>query len=248
MANDNLDWDYTRDEEQNNKTNKKQQFDPIKLPKDGKQAERVVWSTDVLNVAVDGINKGLPLKANPFIGKDTQLLKPDLVYKRTEEEVKDYIRCMNDPIYFASKCFIKTPTGMQQCKLRDYQERYITHLKDNRFSILRSCRQAGKTNFLTVKCDFSFPKSLIFTKLYMYKFWPIITLLKKYDFYIDKDNNYIIKDVPMFELLNLFDNTIIWKIKYNLYKAILWTEKKIKNTTNKKTNNILNIIRNIFIS
>lgn len=225
---------------------KRDAFDPIKLPKDGKQAERVIWSTGVLNAAVDGINKGLPLKANPFIGKDTQLLKPDLVYKRTEEEINDYVRCMNDPIHFASKCFIKTPTGMQQCKLRDYQVDYINHLKDNRFSILLSCRQAGKTDFFTAKCDFSFPKSLIFNKLHTYKIPPIITLVKKYDFYIDKDTNYVIKDVPMFELQNLFDNTVIWKIKYNLYKAILWVEEKARNATNKKTNGILNTIRNIF--
>lgn len=138
-----------------NNNGKRDAFDPIKLPKDGKQAERVIWSTGVLNAAVDGINKGLPLKANPFIGKDTQLLKPDLVYKRTEEEISDYIKCMNDPIHFASKCFIKTPTGMQQCKLRDYQVDYINHLKDNRFSILLSCRQAGKSVTTAIFCLWS---------------------------------------------------------------------------------------------
>lgn len=136
---DKLDFDFDRDK------NKKDEYDPIKLPKDGKQAEAVVWSTSVLNRAVDGINKGLPLKANPFIGKNTQLLKPDLVYKRTKEEVEDYVHCMKDPLFFAEKCFIKTPTGMQACKLRDYQKRYIMHLAENRFSILRSCRQAGKS-------------------------------------------------------------------------------------------------------
>lgn len=136
---DELDFDFSRDK------NKKDEYDPIKLPKDGKQAEAVIWSTSVLERAVDGINKGLPLKANPFIGKNTQLLKPDLVYKRTKEEVEDYIHCMKDPLFFAEKCFIKTPTGMQACKLRDYQKRYIMHLADNRFSILRSCRQAGKS-------------------------------------------------------------------------------------------------------
>ena len=150
MTSDNTNCDFQRDE-----AGKHDAFDPIKLPKDGKQAERVIWSTAVLNAAVAGINKGLPLKANPFIGKDTQLLKPDLVYKRTEEEISDYVKCMNDPIHFASKCFIKTPTGMQQCKLRDYQVDYINHLKNNRFSILLSCRQAGKSVTTAIFCLWS---------------------------------------------------------------------------------------------
>lgn len=134
---------------------KRDDYDPIKLPKDGTKAEKVIWSTDVLDKAVDGMNKGLPLKANPFIGKDTQLLKPDLVYKRTPEEVDDYIKCMKDPIYFASKCKIKTPTGMKECVLRDYQVRYINHLANNRFSILLSCRQAGKSVTTAIFCLWS---------------------------------------------------------------------------------------------
>ena len=143
---DELDFDYDRDK------NKKIEFDPIKVPKDGKLAEAIIWSTSVLNKAVDGINKGLPLKANPFIGKNTQLLKPDLVYQRTPEEVEDYIKCMKEPLYFASKCFIKTPTGMKPCVLRDYQERYIMHLVNNRFSILRAARQCGKSVTTAIFC------------------------------------------------------------------------------------------------
>jgi hypothetical protein len=50
------------------------EYDPIKVPKDGKEAERVIWSTKSINIAVDAISKGLPLKANPFIGKNTKLL------------------------------------------------------------------------------------------------------------------------------------------------------------------------------
>lgn len=227
METDNVNYDFERDD--NSKNSKRNTFDPIKLPKDGKQAERVIWSTDVLNAAVDGINKGLPLKANPFIGKDTQLLKPDLVYKRTEEEINDYIKCMNDPIHFASKCFIKTPTGMQQCKLRDYQVDYINHLKDNRFSILLSCRQAGKCFLCTEKCDFSFPKSLIFSEFNTIKIHPLIKLLKSFDSYIE-DNNVIIKDVPLYELQNLFNESCIWKLKYHIYKATSYLENKISKT------------------
>lgn len=206
-TNDELDFDYNRDK------NKKVEFDPIKVPKDGKLAEAIIWSTNVLEKAVDGINKGLPLKANPFIGKNTQLLKPDLVFQRTPEEVADYIKCMNEPLYFATKCYIKTPTGMKACVLRDYQERYIMHLVNNRFSLLRAARQCGKCLFLLSKLTISISSKLFYDK-------NLDTVFKKYHFYIDKDNNYIIENLPMFELQNLFDNSFIWKIKYRLYKLL----------------------------
>jgi hypothetical protein len=73
------------------------------------------------------------------------LLKPDIVYRRTQEEVDDYIRCMQDPLYFAEKCFLMTPKGLQAVKMRDYQKEYLKNLKENRFNILLACRQAGKS-------------------------------------------------------------------------------------------------------
>ena len=36
---------------------------PIKRDKGGKEAEAVIWSSSVLEKAVDAIKKGLPLKA-----------------------------------------------------------------------------------------------------------------------------------------------------------------------------------------
>ena len=121
------------------------EYNPVKEIKGGTEASKVVWSTKSLNAAVDALKKGLPLKANPFCGTNTMLLKPDLVYKRTEEEVDDYIKCMQDPLYFAEKCFLMTPKGLQPVKMRDYQKEYLTNLKENRFNILLACRQAGKS-------------------------------------------------------------------------------------------------------
>ena len=208
-TNDELDFDYNRDK------NKKAEFDPIKVPKDGKLAEAIVWSTNVLEKAVDGINKGLPLKANPFIGKNTQLLKPDLVFQRTPEEVADYIKCMNEPLYFATKCYIKTPTGMKACVLRDYQERYIMHLVNHRFSLLRAARQCGKCLI------FNTLGSFILTKGLSKKLDKKITKLQSKYTYINIDTNqYIFANLPFYELQNLFDDSFIWKIKYRLYKLI----------------------------
>ena len=80
------------------------EFDPVKREVGGEEAEKVIWSTKALEAAVKALNEGLPLKVNPFCGKDTQLLKPELLYRRTKEEVDDYVKCMQDPVYFASKC------------------------------------------------------------------------------------------------------------------------------------------------
>jgi hypothetical protein len=128
------------------------EYNPVKELKGGEQSAKVVWSTKSLNMAVDAIKKGLPLKTNPFCGTNTLLLKPDLVYKRTPEELEDYMKCMQDPVYFASKCYLMTPEGLQPCKLRDYQVDYLRHLQKNRFSVFLSCRQSGKSTTTAIYC------------------------------------------------------------------------------------------------
>ena len=196
-------------------------FDPVKELKGGEQSAKVVWSTKSLDMAVDAIKKGLPLKANPFCGTNTLLLKPDLVYKRTAEEVEDVIRCMKDPIYFATKCSLMTPEGLQPVKMRDYQEEYLGHLRDNRFNIMLACRQAGKTQLID--------SQIVIRFLSIENVKNIDYLLEKYYYYID-NNNYIIH-LPMFELYNLYcKQEISWKIKYYLYKLIY----KLKYGKNKR--------------
>lgn len=199
------------------------EFNPIKEISGNKEAERVIWSTNSLNKAVDALKKGLPLKANPFMGKNTKLLKPDLVYRRTEEEIEDYIKCKKDPLYFASKCYLMSAEGgLMPCVLRDYQEDYLKHLQNHRFSILLACRQAGKC--------FSLLSSIIIKTKNISLFND---MLEKYYFYIN--NTYIFIKIPMFELYNLCcKQTLIWKCKYQLYKIIY----KLTYGGKKRTKNI----------
>lgn len=186
------------------------EYNPVKEIKGGVEASKVVWSTKSLNAAVDALTKGLPLKANPFCGTNTKLLKPDLVYKRTEEEVEDYIKCMQDPLYFAEKCFLMTPKGLQPVKMRDYQKEYLTNLKENRFNILLACRQAGKTQLIDSQIVIKLPIKNINTHF--------VKLLKKY-YYIDNDDNYILT-IPLFELYNIYSRGIVNKCRYYLYKLM----------------------------
>ena len=174
------------------------EFNPIKEQKGNEQAQSVVWSTKSIEAAVDAIKKGLPLKVNPFIGNNTKLLKPELVFKRTEDEINDYIHCMQDVTYFAEKCFVMTPEGLQPIHLREYQSEYLKHLQDNRFSIFLACRQAGKSLNLLTNIIIK-PKNInnIGDKL-----------RKKYYFYLN-DNN--ICELPIFEIIDLYNKSFIWK-------------------------------------
>lgn len=205
------------------------EFNPIKDQKGNEQAQAVVWSTKSIERAVEAMRQGLPLKVNPFIGNNTKLIKPELVFKRTEEEIEEYVHCMQDICYFAEKCYVMTPEGLQRIKLRDYQVRYLKHLQKNRFSIYLACRQAGKCNSLISKQLYSFDKTKIqekiLTNLFDY-------LLKKYYFYLNDNIIYI--ELPMFEIINLYHKqTLLWKLKYHLYKIIYKLE---KNGREKRTN------------
>lgn len=184
------------------------EFDPVKELKGNDQAKQVIWTTKALNRAVDAIKQGLPLKVNPFIGQNTKLLKPELVFERTDEEIEDYIKCMQDVTYFASKCFVMTPEGLQPIILRDYQEEYLRHLQNNRFSIFLACRQAGKSlNLLST------------IKIKVNKYKKNCLDVSKIDYFYIKEKD--LYEIPFYEVYNLFcKQTWLWKCKYYLYKII----------------------------
>lgn len=195
------------------------EWNPVKEQVGGKDAERVIWTTKTLNMAVDALSQGLPLKTNPFCGKNTKLLRPDLVYKRTQEELEDYIRCKDDPVYFGEKCYLMTPEGLQKCELRDYQKDYLYHLRDHRFSIMCSCRQAGKTLTFINNINIYIPNNIKNVK--------IVNKLKDYNYFYINDKQ--IYNIPLFELWDLFGiHNFKWKIKYHLYKIIYKLNKYAK--------------------
>ena len=65
----------------------------------------------------------------------------------TQEQVNEYILCMNDPVYFAEN-YVKVITldeGLQPFKLYPYQKDMFKNFNDNRFNIVLACRQSGKS-------------------------------------------------------------------------------------------------------
>lgn len=121
-------------------------FNPVKEEVDGSKAKRMIWSTRAIELAIKGLNDGKKLIFNPFYEKNSKLLKGDLVFERTDEEIKEWIKCKNNISYFVEKyCKLMTPEGIKNVKLRDYQKKYLEHLESNRLSIYLACRQCGKT-------------------------------------------------------------------------------------------------------
>ena len=65
----------------------------------------------------------------------------------TKEDIKEYQRCMKDPVYFAEKYAkdISLDKGLVPFKLYPYQKDMFEHFQNNRFSIILACRQSGKS-------------------------------------------------------------------------------------------------------
>lgn len=186
-------------------------FNPVKEEKDGVMARRQIWSSQAINMAYEGLKAGKKLVANPFYENNTKLLKAELNFQRTPEEMEEYIKCMNDILYFATKCKLMTPQGIKNVTLRDYQVEYLKHLQNNRLSIFLACRQCGKCFLLDTQIVIK-PSETFFENIdYKLKNYLISS-------YFNKEEDCFI--IPMFELYNLYDNSILWKVKYQLYKLL----------------------------
>lgn len=140
-------------------------FNPVKQTKDN-DSSKIIWTTKALSQAISALAQGKRLVANPFYENNTKLLKGDLVFKRTKEEIAEWKHCRDDIIYFANNyCKVMTPTGVQQIVLRDYQQKYLLHLVKNRLVIFFAPRQCGKTVttaiFLLHYCLFNTDKNAL---------------------------------------------------------------------------------------
>ena len=205
---------------------KQEVFNPVKEDKDGVKAKRMVWSSNAINLAFEGLKQGRKLVANPFYENNTKLLKGDLVFERTDAEIQEWLKCKNDIIYFVEKyCQLMTPEGIKHVKLRDYQKNYLKHLEKHRLSIYLACRQCGKCNlFITnILCKINWK---IFEKNgdKLKKYFDCLYYNKEKDCY----------ELPLFEIYNLYDKSFKWKIQYLLYKIIYKYEQREKRKEAKK--------------
>jgi hypothetical protein len=76
-----------------------------------------------------------------------KLKPPGVEIPYTKEQLEEYVKCANDPVYFCSK-YVKVKTldkGVMPFKLYDYQEKFVKEIHKNRFVISKWPRQSGKS-------------------------------------------------------------------------------------------------------
>ena len=78
---------------------------------------------------------------------NAQVKKDGVQQGWTKEDIQEYQRCMQDPVYFAQTYgkVISLDEGLVPFKLYPYQKEMFQHFQDNRFSIVLACRQSGKS-------------------------------------------------------------------------------------------------------
>jgi len=74
------------------------------------------------------------------------LKRPGIQYEFTQEQLEEYIKCSEDPIYFIRNYvkIISLDQGIILFDMHDYQEEMVRAFHENRFTIVRIGRQSGK--------------------------------------------------------------------------------------------------------
>jgi hypothetical protein len=75
------------------------------------------------------------------------LKKANTPIEFSQEQVLEFIRCKDDPVYFANNYIkiVSLDEGLTQFKPYDFQERLINRFHNNRFNICKMPRQTGKS-------------------------------------------------------------------------------------------------------
>ena len=75
------------------------------------------------------------------------LPREDYIHQFTQKEYDEFIKCMNDPVYFATTYMriVNVDRGLMPFEMWDFQKDMLQSFHDNRFSICKLPRQVGKT-------------------------------------------------------------------------------------------------------
>jgi len=113
------------------------------------EERKIVFTSKLVEEITSNIHNGFIPKRyqNPWFKSEIGIRRSGIVFKMTEEEQAEYIKCALDIEYFAEKyCKIKKEDGtISDFKLRDYQREIFRNFKNYRFNILMASRQIGKT-------------------------------------------------------------------------------------------------------
>jgi hypothetical protein len=83
---------------------------------------------------------------SPYYNNNEQLRACNVNIQYTAEQIEEIRRCKKDPIYFI-ETYVKiiTVDGIKPFILHDFQKRFVHSFVDNRFTLGKIFRQAGKT-------------------------------------------------------------------------------------------------------
>lgn len=142
----------TNNNNNNNKsqpTAKRNVYNPVAQFKNAeeKEAARVVWCSESVKLAYEAVDQGLPLRSNPWFFGNIALRKPGLLYRYTDIELREWLRCKYDILYYANTyAQILTPAGTRMhFTLRPYQRKMLRAYQKNKYVIVLTGRQIGKT-------------------------------------------------------------------------------------------------------
>ena len=85
-------------------------------------------------------------QADIYLG-NPNLKKANTAIEFTQEQIQEFIKCKEDPVYFA-KSYVQIVTldhGLQPFKMYDFQEKLINNFHKERFNICKMPRQTGKS-------------------------------------------------------------------------------------------------------
>lgn len=92
-------------------------------------------------------------KNSSYLG-NTKVKGSGDVIQWTEEMVKEWLKCKEDPIYFCEKYMkiVHVDKGLIPIEFRDYQKELVMSMVDNRYTMACMCRQSGKTTTYVAFC------------------------------------------------------------------------------------------------
>jgi len=93
------------------------------------------------------IIEDIQLKQGDAYLSNPNLKRANTSIQFTKEQIIEFLRCKEDPVYFAKKYIkiVNVDDGLVQFKMWPFQERLVTNFHKNRFNICKMPRQCGKT-------------------------------------------------------------------------------------------------------
>ena len=86
---------------------------------------------------------------NQYLG-NPNLKKANVPVEFTKEQIQEYQKCMDDPVYFIQEYMkiVSLDEGLVPFKMYDFQKHMVQTFHDNRFTICKLPRQSGKSTII----------------------------------------------------------------------------------------------------